>query len=296
MESPKAVPPLHSFLPKQKPEIYAPCGSCIYCGAKSQLSDEHIVALGLGGRLVLPQASCSTCSAKTSKIERTCLRTMLGPVRLLYGLPSRRKGKRPEELQLKIKRTEQSDWEYVSVAQERFPFLITLPRFDEAPGLLAGTDEAQSSGAATNRFWIRGASPHHDFFELLESLAQELRVRAVMPEAKADVAAFCSMLAKIALAAIVANGGRPVAGSRLAQIALGESMQNCRHYIGNLREDEEPSNRLHEISIGKVLRSRAALVRIRLLAKLGTPTYFVVAPVGVGGVLEGTVPLGVLGS
>ena len=296
MELPKAVPPLHDFLPKPEPRTYAPFGKCVYCGSATELSDEHIIPFGLGGRWVLPKASCNVCSVKTSRVERTCLRTMLGPLRLLYGLPSRRKDQRPEKLELRIKRTEKSEWEYVPVSQERFPFLITLPSFDEAPGFLAGSDEASYGSAATDKFWIRGASPHHDFFELLESLVRELRVHVVMPEAKADVAAFCSMLAKIALSAMVANGGRPLPGSRLAQIAVGENMQNSRYYIGTLRGDEKPSQRLHEVSIGSVLRSGAVIVRIRLLAKLGTPTYLVVAPVGVGGVVEGPVPQGVLGT
>lgn len=296
MESPKAVPPLHDFLPKPEPRTYAPFGKCVYCGSAKDLSDEHIIPFGLGGRWVLPKASCDVCNVKTSRVERTCLRTMLGPLRLLYGLPSRRTDQRPEKLELKIKRTETSEWEYVPVAQDRFPFLITFPRFDEAPGFLAGSDEASYGSAATDKFWIRGASPHHDFFELLQSLVRELRVHAVMPEAKADVAAFCSMLAKIALSAMVANGGRPLPGSRLAQIAVGENMQNSRYYIGTLSGDEKPSQRLHEVSIGSVLRSGAVVVRIRLLAKLGTPTYLVVAPVGAEGVVEGPVPQGVLGT
>src|SRR6266571_8173848 len=130
---PSVVPPLHGYLPTQSPRTYEPVGYCIYCGSTGPLSDEHIIPLGLGGRLVLPQSSCAACSAKTSKSERTCLRSMYGPLRLLYGLPSRRKNKRPETLQLKIKRTAGSEWEYVPVVQERYPFLITFPYF-EAPG------------------------------------------------------------------------------------------------------------------------------------------------------------------
>ena len=80
MELLKATPPLHGFLPKPEPRTFAPCGRCVYCGAITELSDEHIVPFGLGGRWVLPKASCSVCSVKTSRIERTCLRTMLGPL------------------------------------------------------------------------------------------------------------------------------------------------------------------------------------------------------------------------
>jgi hypothetical protein len=257
-------------------------GHCIYCGSTDQLSDEHIIPLGLGGRLVLPQSSCPACSAKTSKFERTCLRTMYGPLRLLYGLPSRRKNSRPTALPLKIKRTEDSEWEYVPVVQDRYPFLVIFPYF-EAPGLMAGTDESEARGPVSDRLWIRGASPYHDFEQLLECLARELRVHSLMPEAKAEVPAFCSLLAKIAFSYAVANTGLSAPQSRLAQIALGENMNNCMHYIGSASTDEPARDALHEVSLGTHARTNSIIVRARLLAKLGSPTYFVVMPSAAAG-------------
>jgi hypothetical protein len=44
---------------------------------------------------------------------------MYGPLRVLDSLPTRRKKSRPEALQLKVKRTEASEWEYVPVPEER---------------------------------------------------------------------------------------------------------------------------------------------------------------------------------
>lgn len=277
MPTPNAVPPLHGYLPSQAAHTYKPAGYCIYCGSTGQLSDEHIIPLGLGGRLVLPQASCSTCSTKTSKLERTCMRTMYGPLRMRYGLPTRRKNSRPETLQLKIKRTEASEWEYVPVVQERYPFLITFPYF-EAPGALTVVEESAAAGPATRRLWIRGASPNHDFHELLQSLAEELGVYSLMPESKAEVSAFCSLLAKIALAYTVAERGVAAQRSRLANMAVGDDMQNCLYYIGSVEKDEPPSDSLHELSLCHHARTGSILVRLRLLAKLGTPTYFVVLP------------------
>jgi hypothetical protein len=273
----KAVPPLERVLPTQPSYTYDAVEECIYCGAKLELSDEHIIPYGLGGRLVLPKASCRACSEKTSKFERTCMRTMYGPLRLLYGLPSRRKDTRPQTLNLKIKKTPTSPWEYTPIAQERFPFLITFPFFD-APGLFGGTQEGLSQKPATKRLWIRGASPYYDFFELLEELVRELKVYSVQPEAKADVPAFCSLLAKIALCAIVACGGRATRQSTLARIAIGQDMGDCLHYIGAVTDDEMPSKMLHELSVGRMLTTDAVAVRIRLLARLGTPTYLVVVP------------------
>ncbi|WP_217539485.1 HNH endonuclease, partial [Stenotrophomonas sp. GbtcB23] len=48
----------------------APVGASIYCGATDgRLTEEHIIPKGLGGTLVLPQASCDDCAAITSLFE-----------------------------------------------------------------------------------------------------------------------------------------------------------------------------------------------------------------------------------
>jgi hypothetical protein len=183
----------------------------------------------------------------------------------------------PRYTQLKIKKTEEAEWEYVPVVQERYPFLITFPYF-EVPGALTGTEESAAAGHVTRRLWIRGASPRYDFQELLQSLAQELGVHSLMPESEAEVSAFCSLLATIALSYIAADTGVSAQRSQLAHIARGENMTNCMHYIGSVATDEPASDSLHELSLVHHARTNSIVVRVRLLAKLGTPTYFVVLP------------------
>lgn len=97
------TPKLEGFLPKQRKAIYPSPGMCIYCGAKDNLSDEHIIPFALGGNLILQKSSCPDCAKITSDFELTCLRTMYGPLRLLYNLPTRRPKKRPKKLLLKVK-------------------------------------------------------------------------------------------------------------------------------------------------------------------------------------------------
>jgi hypothetical protein len=232
----RPTPPLRGFLPQQPSQIYAAADVCIYCRSTVGLSDEHIIPFGLGGRLVFPKASCARCSDATKKFERTCQRTMYGPLRLLYDLPTRRKNDRPQTLQLKVKRTKDHDWEYVPVAQERFPFLLTFPLFD-LPGALTGADETSASGPAIKRLWIRGASPSHNFMALLEHLTRELRVHSLMPESKADVPAFCGLLAKIGHAFAIAETRR-FFSSPVARYAIGADLSHCLHYIGALPKDE----------------------------------------------------------
>lgn len=266
---------LKSFLPSQEKKVFSPVGRCIYCGSTENLTLEHVIPFGLGGKIELPESSCLACAKITSSFEHTCLRTMYGPLRLLYELPSRRKKKRPSALPLKIMRTASDDWSYTQVEQQKYPFLILFPYFT-APLALAKEPLPENRGAATNRFWIRGASPAYVFNELLESLTQELGVYSIMPEAKAHVAEFCQMLAKIAYSYAVGElGYRAFKPYMLPGILKGE-LADSDSYIGSLEKDEPPSESLHELSIGETMRSNQIIVRVRLLAKLGTPTYFVV--------------------
>jgi hypothetical protein len=76
-------------------KIYPSVGSCIYCSATDNLSDEHIVPYGLGGRYVLPKASCPRCAKVTSRIERDCLRTMFGDLRASLNIKGRKR--RPKD-------------------------------------------------------------------------------------------------------------------------------------------------------------------------------------------------------
>lgn len=269
------VPPLREFLPKQFGHTFAPVGLCIYCGTDQYLSDEHIIPLGLGGRFILPKASCRTCSRITSEFERTCLRRMYGPLRLLYELPSRRVNDRPETLNLKVKWTPEAEWTYVPVPADRYPFLVTFPYFG-MPGALTGNVPETASGPVTSRLWIRGASPEHDFMQLLAALTKDLGVYAVMPESVAEIPAFCRLLAKIAHAYAIAEFGYSNVRSDLSPFIVAGALDHCLHHIGSAAKDDSPTDELHEMDVRERLRDSLLVVKIRLLAKLGTPTYYVV--------------------
>ena len=266
---------LKSYLPSQEKKVFPPVGTCIYCGSLHNLTIEHVIPYGLGGKIELPQASCSECAKITSSFEHTCLRTMYGPLRLLYGMPSRRMKRRPKTLPLKIKKTATEDWSYVEVEQEKYPFLILFPYFT-TPLILAKQPVPQNRGAVTNKFWIRGASPAYVFEDLLENLVRDLKVHAVMPEAKAHVVEFCQMLAKIAYAYAVGELGYGSFKPYLLPGILRAELADCDSYIGSLDKEEPPSASLHELSLVESMRNNQIIVRVRLLSKLGTPTYFVV--------------------
>lgn len=266
---------LKDFLPEHPEKIYAPIGHCIYCSASKNLSDEHIIPFGLGGRMKLPKASCTECAKKTSSFEHTCLRTMYGPLRLLYDLPSRRKKSRPKTLPLKAKFNPDDEWTQVQVEQDRYPFLITFPYFP-MPNLLTENPSREIRGAVTDRLWIRGASPSYVFKDLLQELTLQLNAYSIMPESKAHIEEFCQMLAKTGHSFAVAELGYSHFKPFLIPHIKNKELANCGDYIGSLSKDESPSGKLHELSIYKNSNPNYVTVRIRLLAKLGTPTYYVV--------------------
>lgn len=266
---------LKNYLPSQEKKVYPPVGRCIYCGNTNGLTLEHVIPYGLGGNIELPDSSCFECSKITSSFERTCLRTMYGPLRLLYGMPSRRKKNRPATLPLKIKKTPTAEWSYTEVEQSKYPFLVLFPYFT-TPLILEKPPLPQNRGAATDRLWIRGASPAYVFKDLLKALTKELRVYAIMPEATSHTAEFCQMLAKIAYSYAVGELGNGSFEPYLLPAIMDAKLENCDSYIGSLETDEPPSGLLHELSLDDPIGSNHIVVRVRLLSKLATPTYFVV--------------------
>lgn len=265
---------LKSLLPNQQKKVYSPVGRCIYCGNTDGLTVEHIIPFGLGGRLELPDSSCHSCCKLTSDFEHTCLRTMYGPLRLLYDLPSRRKKSRPKNLRLKVKHTPNDDWTYLDVEQERYPFLILFPKLS-MPNMLTG--ESVCHGAKAKTFWIRGASPNYVFKDLLQQLTIQLNVHAIMPEANAEVDKFCQMLAKIAYSFAVGELGYEAFKPFVLPHILRKELDDTDNFIGCLEKTEKATRELHEISVLSLGRKDLVVVRIRLLARLETPTYFVVA-------------------
>lgn len=266
---------LKELLPEHPPKRYKPVGICIYCGNTTNLNDEHIIPLGLGGRMVLPRSSCSSCSKKTSFFEMTCLRTMYGPLRQLYGLPSRRKKEQPQKLPLKVKYKATDEWTEVLVNQVDYPFLVTFPYFP-MPNLIVSKQTSSRRGAVTNRLWIRGASAYESFFDHLQRLTLELRVHSIMPESKAHVEEFCQMLAKVGHSYAVAELGYGKFKPLLLSHIVDKELSNCGDFIGSFHKDELPSKNIHELSIQEDNHKKYIIVRIRFLAILGTPTYYIV--------------------
>lgn len=100
-------------------KVYPKVDRCIYCGVDNfELTDEHIIPLGLGGNWILPKSSCRECATITGRVEQFCLRQMLGNIRLRLNFPTRRRKDRPNELPVEFLRSDGTTGEVIVPVQE----------------------------------------------------------------------------------------------------------------------------------------------------------------------------------
>lgn len=265
-------------LPAHPHRRYGAVNACIHCGATADLHDEHIIPLALGGRWLLPEASCGACGKITSAFEGTCSRTILGPLRMLYGIKSRRKKQRPETLPLKVRRSPSEDWTTIEVEREHYPFLVALPQFT-MPDELSGYTTRGRRDASAKTIWLCGAFGAYGHEPHIEALARRFAVSEIEPQGTCDIPPFCLMLAKIAHAYAVAELGANGFTPFLKSMIRDGDTSNRAQFIGGLLGAEPPSENLHELSFDSHTcdRPNTVSVRIRLLSFLGSPTYFVAA-------------------
>lgn len=81
------------------PPPYEPLKQCLYCGRRQPevptLTDEHILALSLGGYPILPESSCPDCQNLTHKFEGIVTRDLLLAIRTHLKVRTRRPRNRP---------------------------------------------------------------------------------------------------------------------------------------------------------------------------------------------------------
>ncbi len=262
-------------LPKHSPKLYQSVGECIYCGLKEQLTDEHIIPFSAGGCWVLPRSSCKKCASITGAFEGEFSRTILGPLRMLHNMPTRRKKDRPRHLPLKVKYPTSTDWEVAYVDRDICPFLVILPLYS-LPKTITGL-EMEWSDSATKTMWVRGGGFWPDRDAHLQWLCDALKAMEVMPTGTVHTEPFCLTLAKIAHAFAVAELGMAQFTPFLTQMICAKDLSHSADFIGGGKGDEPPGNELHEIAFDETICADPSIivVRLRLFSILGTPTYHI---------------------
>jgi hypothetical protein len=255
---------------------YDPVGECIYCRSRApKLGKEHIVAYGLGGDWILPDASCEVCAAATSRIERLFLQGMIGDFRHAVGMRTRRPKNRPSHLPVEIG-FEDGREETIFVPRRDLPAAFTLPILPPARALRGEPDD--DSAVMDSGFWTW----HRP--EKANMLAESTGGSAIGVWS-CNPSTFSQMLGKIGHSYATAILGIEDFAPLALDLALGRTDHINYLVGGEFDAPIEPTENLHELRVRINEESGVVLVVVRLFAMLGSPTYHVVVGLREGGKL-----------
>jgi hypothetical protein len=259
---------------------YAPVGKCIYCGGSpspaERLSDEHIVALSLGGVSILPEASCRDCAKVTSYIEGYCANKIFDTLRVQSRLPTRRPKNRPTTLPTVFDIDGMFHTHFVPPKASIASFVMyELP----PPGILQLRLPSAAYDFVREVVISSTASRLHHFTQGIKLGAQG----SFSYGQRNSPFVFGRMLAKIAHAYCMAEDNLANFKPLLPDIILGKN-DKIPYLIGCTLGGEPSKKRLrgtlafHQLRMGTI-RSPLKEFRhayIRLFADLPTPTYTVI--------------------
>jgi len=250
---------------------FEPVGRCIYCGSTQYsnaeirpLSDEHIVALGLSGTLILPRASCRKCARETGKIEGSILRTILWAPRTFLKMKTKRPQERPTKFTSMAKVGDKDV--NIDLPIDDHPIMLFFPRLGP-PGLLVDRPKDQ---ADMREFWT-----YH--FNLNPATFAKYGIKNIS-SAVMDTQRFSQMLAKIAHSYAVARLGLNAFTPLLLDHIFRTGGFSPFHFVGGRDVNPSVTHALHEIGHEEYDHDgkRYLIVRVRLFAYLGAPDYYVV--------------------
>jgi hypothetical protein len=249
---------------------YPPIGRCIYCdtGTSDGLSDEHIIALGLGGKTVLPKASCESCRVVTGEVERLVLRVMMGQARAELGVGSKRHKKMKKHdfpavtHRGGIKKEEEVHYSHLPAYLAMFAM--------EPPGFLRGVPVADEF---LGEIVFRQLATN--VIDRVHNLGGRVTNKLVI-----NPGLICRMLAKIAHAYAVAELGHGSFRPYLRDLILRPDSGTASHFVGGLVGDHPmgPNGPLHKIELWRPRRSgpSSLIAIIQLFAIHQMPIYQVV--------------------
>ena len=114
-----------------KKKICSPLQYCMYCGKSGpeSFTDEHVIAECMGGELIIPNSTCSACSAITSKIELLIARGALYEARAKFNTQSKRRKNYPKTLPVKLMIGKYGPEKVVEVPINEAPIFVIIPHY-----------------------------------------------------------------------------------------------------------------------------------------------------------------------
>lgn len=174
-----------------------PLNECMYCGAKGNLTDEHIIPYALWGDLVLPKSSCKSCAAVTSDIERKVLKGFMQDMRNVANAPSRRRKNRPKSVDRTLLTVEGKRFQKEFRLDETYS-LLTVPIFTQA-SVFGGETLLKGINVIGHEQIAFGVN--------LEQFLLKNNAQGIEGKDSIDVVSFARLLAKIAYGMAIVNHG-----------------------------------------------------------------------------------------
>jgi hypothetical protein len=258
-------------------------GQCIYCGVPEELcelTEEHIIAEAIGGKMTLPRASCGGCGAITSAFEGHCCEDMFKSLRLERNIRGKkRKGKkRPTHLPIIEEFSPQVELsERTLVPIQDYPSHLILPIFEE-PGILLRREPTIEFRNVNFLFLY----VYNDVSNNAEARVERLKksgLTGVKVYEEFRFGEFVRMLAKIGHAFAMAEFGAGVFEPLLLKV-IRENDLFGPYLVGGTSGRSPPDAELHRVHTELWDLDNQALIiaRIRLFADLSPliPVYTVV--------------------
>lgn len=250
-------------------DILPPVGRCIYCLATKGLTDEHVIPFSLGGKLVLPKASCAQCNKITHKFEGAVARRVFGQFRAAYSVQTRRPGERPNFVQI---RTKSGKLKWIPI--EEVPDVLFVPKSYE-PEIILGMKSPNPWGGQGT--WAIGGE-RTDYLKFRETHDWDGSVSV-----NTHPWNFGRMLAKVAHSYAVARLGIENFRPLLTDIIKGK-VQNLAVLIGTETKHHDAGAHMHTLFLYSLRMkedsgSLYVAAEVRLFADHNLPKYIVVVGV-----------------
>ncbi len=253
---------------------YKSVGICIYCGSSAysndeperKLGDEHIIPLGIGGTLILPEASCQKCEKTTSLFESHCIGRLFHSARPHMPFARGRGRLKRDRVATRVGRAGTE----VKIPVSEHPGMLVMFKFDVAAAITDFNPAPAFGGQAV-------------ICPIVQDFGRKVdKAKGVHFALNFPAESFGRFLAKIAHSYAVAELGVNGFVPCLKSVLVGEAPYDhdlCR-FVGSSLIEEPIGTQNHEIGIvPRTSFSRKVLivVRIRLFSRFPMPTYYIVA-------------------
>jgi hypothetical protein len=257
-----------TFLEPSAPTLKT-IGKCIYCGSIADLSREHIVPLGLGGRWLLLKASCRRCGAITSQFEQNVLRNLWGPARAALNLPTRRNHKTTYPIEMESN----GIFESKEIDAKTFGFPLVFPHF-EGPAYLSGKANVGRIAPTGHTVHVLPSMQHFAY-----SIRARFKPRKIQHKTTYRPIDFAKFLAKIAYGFTVLQLGLDSVDEVYVLEAILGRKDDIGNWVGCHADATELSQGTGDMEARLFFlntQKRDILVEIKMFCRLNSPTYLVV--------------------